>query len=179
MKFTPQTVKLKNNKIVIVREGKLSDAENIYSSIDSYLSDSKSMILTPQDYSLDNTKSWISSYNDENSLLLVALDNNRIVGNVDITPYKVERMKHMATIGMAMLNGWREVGLGRYLSNTAIQWTKDNPNLEKLWVEIFADNPISLHGARTTGFKEIVTYKDYYKTQDGYVDNIVFCLNTK
>ncbi len=75
----------------------------------------------------------------ENSLFLVAVKDGRIIGNIDVSGSQRTMMKHTAVIGMGILKEWRGCGLGTAMMAQVVTWAVQNPVLEQLWLEVYAE----------------------------------------
>ena len=143
MKFQAKSFLLKNNLEVSIQICGKSDAEELIKTLKIYVGDSEYIPMNPDEFKLtvEEEEKYIQDYIDsENSILLVAKYKGKIVGNIDVTGSKRDAMKHTAMIGMGMMKEWRNIGLGKALMDCAINWAEQNPILEKLWLEVFADN---------------------------------------
>jgi len=183
MKFSSTDILLKNKKIVTVELCNVEDAEELIKTVKTYLADSKYMLTGPDDFDppLEQEKQWIRSFLEkENSLLLIARQGGKILGNIDITGGKVEITKHTAVIGMGILKEWRNTGLGTALLNKGIEWAKQNPILELLWLQVFADNAAAIVIYKKAGFIIDGVQKRFFKAKDNiYYDNVIMRLDVR
>ena len=182
MKFNPIIVKLKNAKEVKIRSAEISDAENLLKTIKTYIIDSE---FIPKLYveiklTIQQEEDWINSFiQKENSLLLVAEYENEIIGNIDITGSSRIIMQHTAVVGMGMLKEWRNSGLGTELMKHAIDWAKENPVLELLWLQVYCENELGLGLYKKMNFVENGIIKKYFKFNGKYYDNLTMSLSLK
>lgn len=182
MRFNPIIVQLKNFKKIKIRSAEISDAENLLETIKKYILDSE---FIPKFYeeiklTIQQEEEWINSFIEkENSLLLVAEYENKIIGNIDITGNSRIMMEHTGVIGMGMLTEWRNSGLGTELMQNAINWAKENPVLELLWLQVYCENELGISLYRKMNFKENGIIKNYFKRNGKYYDNLTMCLSLK
>ena len=182
MKFNPIIVQLKSFKKVKIRSAEISDAENLLETIKKYKSDSE---FIPKFYeeiklTIQKEEEWINSFIEkENSLLLVAEYENKNIGNIDITGNSRIMMEHTGVIGMGMLIEWRNSGLGTELKQNAINWAKENPVLELLWLQVYCENELGISLYRKMNFKENGIIKNYFKRNGKYYDNLTMSLSLK
>ena len=176
-KIEPQKIILKNGKTLTLREAKIEDTEKLSNCIRSYLGDSEYLPKLPEEMKIDADPNWIKSYiESDNSLLLVAEYDNQIIGNIDATGSKRKAMEHTAVIGMGMLVEWRNLGLGKHLFETVIQWAKENPKLELLWLQVYTENMAGITLYKKMGFIENGSIKNYFKQKGKYYDNLTMSL---
>ena len=182
MKFNPIIVKLKNAKEVKIRSAEISDAENLLKTIKKYIVDSEFIPKLFQEIKLtiQQEEDWIKSFMEkENSLLLVAEYENEIIGNIDITGKSRIIMQHTGVIGMGMLSEWRNSGLGTALMQAAIGWSKENPILELLWLQVYTENVLGLNLYRKMNFTGNGTIENYFKQDGKYYHNLTMSLAVK
>jgi len=118
MKITPLTVVLKNGKQIIIREALVTDAANLRTTIMQFIDESIYIPQTSDEYRFteEGQRAWIQEFIDkENSMMLIAEFEGRIIGNIDINGHTRKAMKHTGGIGMGMLDEWRNQGLGTAL----------------------------------------------------------------
>jgi len=182
MKFTPIKIKLKNNKEVVIRSAEVSDAEGIMDAIKRYISDSEYIPKVLEEFKMTQEQeiNWIHSFTQaDNSLLLVAVFENEIIGNIDINGNTRMIMQHTAMIGMGMLCEWRNTGLGTALMKSSIDWAKENPILELLWLQVYTENVLGMNLYKKMGFEEVGVMKDFFKQNGRYYDNLTMSLSVK
>jgi len=183
MKFSSTDIILNNKEIVTLELCNVEYAEELIKSVKNYLADSKYMLTGPDDFNptLEQEKQWIRSFLEkENSLLLIARHGGKILGNIDITGGKVEITKHTAVIGMGILKEWRNTGLGTALLNKGIEWARQNPLLEILWLQVFAENTAAITIYKNAGFEIDGVQKRFFKAKDIiYYDNVIMSLDVR
>jgi len=170
-----KTVQLKNGKYVTIRPAQLTDAENLRETVKKYLDESTYIPKSSDEFKLSvaEEQSWIRSFNEkENSLLLVAVSEGCIVGNIDVTGHTRHAMMHTAVIGMGMLSEWRNLGLGTALMQQAINWACNSAILEMLWLEVYTENEAGIALYKNSGFEECGIVKDFFKNDGRYFDKL-------
>jgi RimJ/RimL family protein N-acetyltransferase len=181
-KFGAETIKLKNQKLVTIRQAETNDAERLLSCIKKYISQSEYIPKLEQEITLtiEQEKEWIHSFlASENSLLLIAEYDNEIIGNIDLTGNRRKIMEHTAVIGMGMLKEWINSGLGTALLKSVIQWAKENPLLELLWLQVYTENELGLNLYRKMGFEDNGIIKNFFKNDKRYFDNLTMTMSVK
>lgn len=177
-----KTVQLKNGKYVTIRPAQLTDAENLRETVKKYLGDSAYIPKSSDEFKLTvaDEQSWICSFIEkENSLLLVAVSEGRIIGNIDVTGHTRHAMMHTAVIGMGMLSEWRNLGLGTALMQQAVDWARNNPILETLWLEVYTENEAGIALYKNSGFEECGTVKNFFKHDGRYFDKLTMCRSVR
>lgn len=89
-------------------------------------------------------------------------------------------MSHASCIGIGLLKEYRGLGIGSFLFEKVLEWAKENPVVEILWLETYATNRAGLALYGKMGFKEIGRHPDFVKLSDTeYVDNVIMTLKVK
>lgn len=174
-KLAPQTIKLKNDQIVTIREAEIDDAEKLLKCLKTYIPQSEYIPKLEHEITLtlEQEKQWIASFlKSNNSLLLVAELDGEIIGNIDFTGNQRELMAHTAVLGMGMIDTWRNQGLGTAFIQVGLQWAKENPILKLIWLQVYSDNLAGLNLYRKMGFQECGTLPHFFRNQHGYSDNV-------
>lgn len=183
MKFEPTTLFLKNGDPILIREARTQDAEEIIEVVKEYVEESDFIPYIKGEFNptIEEEINWIQSLNNQpNSLLLFAICDNKIVGNISLNGSQRQMMKHTACIGIGVLKEWRHLGIGSVLFECAIRWAKANPVIERLWLETYSNNEIGLSTYRKFGFEEEGRQTKHIKiAESNYIDNIIMSLNIK
>ena len=182
MKISPKVVELKNKKQVTIRQAEIDDAEKLLNCIKTYIPQSDYIPKLEQEIvlTIEQEKDWIKSFlNNENSLLLIAEFENEIIGNIDLTGSRRKIMEHTAVIGMGMLKEWRNSGLGTILMTEIINWAKENPILEIIWLQVYTENELGLNLYRKMGFQENGIIPNFFKKYNRYFDNLTMIMDVK
>ncbi len=182
MTFTPKTVVLKNGQQIVLRTAQISDALPLIHTIKTYLADSEYIPQSPEEFDItvEQEENWIRSFLEkENSLLIVAESAGRIIGNIDISGHQRNMMQHTAVIGMGILSEWRNSGLGTQLMQHGIQWAKENPLLELLWLQVYTENQMAIALYKKMGFEENGVIKNFFNHHNRYYDNLTMSQSVK
>ncbi len=178
--FTSQKVKLKNEKTILIRQAEINDAEKLLNCIKIYIPQSTYIPKLQQEIllSIDQEKEWIASFmTSKNSILLIAEYENEIIGNIDLTGSRRKAMEHTAVIGMGMLKEWRNAGLGTTLLSAVVDWARQNPILELIWLQVYTENKAALNLYKKTGFEERGILKNFFKHNNTYFHNLTMSMN--
>ncbi|MBA3898721.1 MAG: GNAT family N-acetyltransferase [Bacteroidetes bacterium] len=181
-KFKPKEIELKNKKNVILRQAEIEDAEYLLHCIKTYVPQSEYIPKLEQEIKLtiEQEKELINSFLiNDNSLLLIVEHEGQIVGNLDLTGNQRKVMEHTAVIGMGMLKEWRNSGLGTQLLASTIEWAKENPKLELIWLQVYVENKLGLNLYRKMGFEENGIIKNFFKHNGKYYNNLTMAMNVK
>ena len=83
-------------------------------------------------------------------------------------------MSHVATLHMSVAEEWRSRGVGTILLQSAIDWAKSHPAIEKLGLAVFSSNTRAIGLYRKLGFaQEGCRPREVKFGPDRYVDDIL------
>ena len=183
MKFQEVTFKLKNDKTITIRAAKEEDSEKLIKTAKSYIANSEHILMTDKEFNptIEQEVKWIQSFiNNPNSLLLLAVYDNEIIGNIDLTANTREKLSHTGVIGISIVKAWRGLGVGKALLESVIKWSQAHSTLLKLWLEVFANNENAIALYKKVGFIEEGKQKNFIKIgENKFVDNIIMGFDVK
>lgn len=100
-----------------------------------------------------------------------ALEGEKVVGWVDITPPSNPRLAHRGFLGMGLLPSHRGQGLGTKLLTRALEHARST-DLEKIELSVYAHNEAAIKLYRKCGFTEFGKIKHYRKLKSRYFDSL-------
>lgn len=107
------------------------------------------------------------------SLVLVAESDGEVVGNVLVTTERSSVSDHVGTLSIAVLDGWRDVGIGSALMRAAQEWTREH-GLAKLALGVFPDNDRAIAVYERVGFvREGLRRRQYRGHAGGFRDELL------
>jgi hypothetical protein len=116
---------------------------------------------------------------NKKNLTIVALVDGKIVGSLTLWWSGLKKMKHVRELGILVIDGYREIGVGWALMDYAIRWVKRQNEIEKVVLEVFSPNKRAIHLYKKFGFKIEGVLKDEHILKGEYVDEIRMALFLK
>tara|TARA_B100000683_G_scaffold270683_2_gene310082 strand:+ start:190 stop:711 length:522 start_codon:yes stop_codon:yes gene_type:complete len=114
---------------------------------------------------------------ERNSCIIVALNEDQLVGQISIRSGSFLRTKHVGTIEMFVAQDFRGCGVGSQLLKFALHWCKQRSSLRKVDLSVFADNEGAVALYRKFGFEEEGRVKGAFCEVDNHLrDNILMGL---
>ncbi len=179
-RFKAFTTTTKNNIEIHIREATIQDAPDLIRCIRSYIAESPYQVMEPEEFAPDISqgREFINGFlHSDNSILVVATEGERIIGNLDITGGRRKRLRHTGLLGLGMLREFQAQGLGTTLVAAGIEWARANPVLQKLWLQIIADNTPAIALYRKMGFVEEGRQIGFIREAEGqYRDNLIMSM---
>jgi len=175
----PREFTLKNGKKITVRSAEPNDAEAMVRFSEEIFKDDKFFLTTRREIAdkltVEKQKERTEKYLDKSGMvLLVAVDAGVIVGTSEVNNGERKRRQHVGSIGMSVLEKYRGLGCGTALLKSIIKWAEEDRIIEKLNLEVFANNANAIGLYKKLGFCEYgVTQKEIKINEAEYVDTIL------
>lgn len=111
------------------------------------------------------------------AVLLVAEHNNSIVGTTGIDLNR-ERQNHIGMFGISIKNGYRGIGLGKYLMGEIIKLAKKElkPKPQIIRLSVFSTNEPAIKLYQKYGFKKTAKIPKQIQHKGKLVDEIIMLL---
>jgi RimJ/RimL family protein N-acetyltransferase len=100
---------------------------------------------------LEQARAWIVEARGRGMVQWLALDGGRVIGWCDISPNPLEGWRHGGELGMGILDGYRERGLGAQLLERALDGARAS-GLARIGLEVYASNQRAIALYRRFGF---------------------------
>lgn len=176
MSFFPKTYTAKNGQPITIRQAVSDDAEGLLKLKLEYLKDTETLPLFENEYpnDIDQERDMIERYQSENnSMLLLAVSEDSIKGNVDLTGSWRKKMQHTAVIGMGIHSQWQNQGIGTLLLQNVLNWAEENQILKTIWLEVYASNTLGIALYKKMKFKKSGTIPNFFIEKEVFVDKII------
>ncbi len=112
------------------------------------------------------------SKDSENSIVLIAFDNEQIIARAELQGYFQSRIRHRAILSISVKKDYWNKGIGTEMLNRIFEEAK-NMNIRVIELEVISDNLRGINLYHKMGFEDIGIYKDYFYVNDTYKDAIV------
>lgn len=156
---------------MVIRKAKLEDSNNLLSMLLALDKETKYMLLEPneRDNDVSRVQGMIHQSINGSNLLLVAEEENTIVGFLSAQRGMLKRIKHTAYIVVGIREIHRGKGIGRKFLSELDLWAKENL-ITRLELTVMCPNVVAKHLYEKNGF-EIEGIKKKSMLVDGeYVD---------
>jgi RimJ/RimL family protein N-acetyltransferase len=121
---------------------------------------------------------FVREYAGENAALFVAVDGERIVGNLAVAAHGHPEIAHGAALGISVLAPWRGQGIGSRLLDTAIAWASER-RLRRLELEVRSNNPRARRLYERKGFVLEGVRRGAVVVDGAFVDSIIMARATQ
>ena len=164
----------RDGRTVTLRAPKWGDLDEMLYFINS-LVEEKAMIMMNEKQTRDSEIGWISqllgSVEKDKMVAVVAEVDGRLVGSCEITP-KRGYLSHLGSLGISLLAGYRELGIGQEMVLEAEKQAK-RLGVEVVDLEVFEANKRAIHVYEKVGYKITGRIPDAVKWEGAYMDALI------
>jgi RimJ/RimL family protein N-acetyltransferase len=173
----------KDGRTFTIRRPEESDAESIINYSKILFASTDQVLTTSEEYTItvEHEKIWINNANQNpNAITLIAELNNQMIGLLFFVPNTKKKNAHTGEFGVSVHPDFQGLGIGRILIEALLKWARDNVNIEKVFLNVFATNQKALKLYKDFGFIEEGRHIKAIKQLSGeYVDVLQMYVETK
>jgi len=159
---------------VVLRTPKWEDLDDLLELVNS-LVDEKAEIARTEKYSREEEIDWLSKalsrLEKGETFYLVGEVGGKIIAVSEISK-RGRYEKHVGVIGIAIKNGFRDLGIGTEVMKTLIEQAQ-KMDLKVLTLSTFATNKPAIHVYEKVGFVQTGTIPKKHFKEGKYVDEII------
>lgn len=168
----------KKGKHITIRKAERKDAKELVDFANLVFDTSDTTLTSSGEFQFTEEKEaeFIENMNvtSDNSIMLVAVHNESIVGMLGFHGSRFRKNKHTGVFGISVHPSMRNEGIGRILITVLLNWAKKHPIIERVELSAFSHNENGLHLYLSLGFEEEGRKKKGARLDDGtYVDMIL------
>ncbi len=115
---------------------------------------------------------WIQRASVGSEAILVAEIGDRYAGHLTLQPEEWMASRHVAKLGIIIIKGMRNLGVGRALMIAAEDVALDK-EYEKIVLSTFSDNDLALSLYQSLGYRTVGYRIHHFKMERGYVDEVL------
>lgn len=163
------------NNTYIIREAVPDDAEKMISYLNQVGGESDNLMYGKNEFivPVEGVKRKLAMSKDsENSVVLIALDNDQIIARAELVGYYPARIRHRAIFSISVKKEYWNQGIGTEMIEKIIEQAK-NMKIRIIELEAITDNERGIHLYHKMGFADIGIYKDYFYVNGMFKDAVV------
>ena len=163
------------NDTYIIREAVTDDAERMILYLNQVCGESDNLLFGVNEFNvpIESVKQKLAMSKDsENSIVLIALDNDRIIARAELEGYYAARIRHRAKFSISVRKDYWGRGIGTEMLKRIIEQAK-KMNIRVIELEVISDNVRGISLYHKMGFIDIGTYKDYFFVNGMFKDAMV------
>jgi len=133
-----------------LRPARESDAASANDAVNAIAAE-KWYLATVDGFSKEQTRAFLKQVVDGNLPQVLAVVQDQVVGFCDVIPHTAKGFTHVGRLGMGVRSEWRRQGIGHRLLEACLSLAR-NAGIEKVELEVFADNVVAVHLYESFGF---------------------------
>ncbi len=158
---------------MVIRTTTDADAAALHALVSSVARERVHLAAT-HGFTLAQTRDFLAALRASGGIALLGLEQEQVVGWVDIAPGPFEGLTHCARLGMGLAVQARGQGFGRALLDRALEEAFDR--FERVELEVLGSNLPAQRLYRRCGFVEEGCRRRARRTEEGYDDILMFGL---
>ncbi|MHA1770051.1 MAG: GNAT family N-acetyltransferase [Candidatus Thorarchaeota archaeon] len=162
-----------DNRLIIVRHAFPEDAQTLHKGFREVVGEQRWLPTLHPNGTVSDWISWIHRTRRTAEALLVAEIEYKYAGHLSLQPEEWEASRHVARLGIIVIQGLRGIGVGKSLMLAADDVAREN-GFEKIVLSTFADNKIARHLYESVGYRLVGIREKHFKMPHGYVDEILY-----
>lgn len=148
------------------------DAAEMIRGMNSVAREGKYFLRSHFERDVETERAFIARTREQGDLILVAVVQGRLVGWVTLFRARPEFLRHTASLGMAVIEGFRGLGIGSALLDSGLKWAAEH-GIEKVNLGVRASNARARALYSRFGFVEEGVRVREIRDQQGRYDNNV------
>jgi len=170
-----RTFPAKDGQRVILRTPTWNDLDDLLSLINSLVKE-QADILVDERVSREDEIGWLSNalarLEKDETIYVIAEVDGKVVGNSELGRKTSGRDRHVGAIGIAIRDGFREIGIGTEMIRILIDQAK-SMGLKVLTLSVFANNERAHHTYHKFGFVDTGRIPKKFFKEGKYKDEIL------
>lgn len=147
---------LKNGEPYLIRKAEIEDAKAMVAYVNQIAGESDNLTFGPGEFGMtvEDEIAFIDSVNrSDNQLILLAVYEGRIIGNLSFRAGGRPRIAHSGEFGISVLKEFWGNGVAEAVISSLIDWAKEH-GIRKIDLQVRDDNEGAIRLYKKLGFKE-------------------------
>ena len=171
MVFKETEFKLKDGRVALLRSPHEDDAEEMLQFIIKASGETDFLMKYPEEYAdftLEQEKAFINdAYCNQNGMMIACIVDGRIAGNCQISFLTEEKVRHRATVAIALLQEFWNLGIGTKLFQEMFRIAAARKEVCQLELDFVEGNSRARHLYEKMGFRITGVKPDAIRMKDG------------
>jgi RimJ/RimL family protein N-acetyltransferase len=156
-----------------LRPARPTDGRGLARLFAAVRSEGRWLITAPGAVSEPSESFWISEMiRAAEHLVLVAEADGEVVGNILVSVDRGVATEHIGVLSITIADGWRDVGIGTVLVETAQRWSRER-GLRKLSLGVFPENERAIAVYAKRGFVREGLRRMQYRSGSAFRDEVL------
>ena len=163
------------NNTYIIREADSDDAEKMILYLNQVGGESDNLLHGENEFivPIEGVRRKLAMSKDsENSIVLIALDNEQIIARAELEGYYAARIRHRAKFSISVKKEYWNQGIGTEMLKRIVEQA-NKMKIRIIELELISDNVGAIALYHKMGFIDIGTYINYFYVNEKFKDAIV------
>ena len=163
------------NHTYTIREAVPDDAEKMIVYLNQVGGESDNLLHGENGFlvPIEGAKRKLAMSKDaENSIVLIALDNEQIIARAELAGYSAARIRHRAKFSISVRKEYWNQGIGTEMINRIVEQAR-KMKISIIELEVMTDNVSAIALYHKMGFIDIGIYKKYFHVNGMFKDAVV------
>jgi RimJ/RimL family protein N-acetyltransferase len=168
--FKARQFRLKDGRTLSIRESKPEDVLPSLALALEVFQNSPFVLTLPHEFTQtpEQQRDWHKRMRETpNNLLLYAELDGQLVGMLDFSQGRRQKVQHMGEFGMSVKPAYQGLGIGKALLQSLVDAAKDNEEIEKLVLLVFEANTPAVKLYESVGFQVEGRFIRHARQPDG------------
>lgn len=155
--ITEKTIHLKDGRVAVIRSALPKDAAKILTLVRAIMEEGEFVLSTPEDFRMtqEQEEAWLqTNLDDPCKLAILSEHEGEVLGMLSFANGARKRIAHQGEFGMSVAKAVRDQGISRALLSMLLDWAREQPTIEKVSLQVFANNARAIALYTSLGFKE-------------------------
>ena len=163
------------NNTYIIREALPEDAEKMILYLNQAGGESDNLLHGKNEFTVpvEGVKRKLAMAKDsDNSIVLIALENDQIIARAELEGYYPARIHHRAKFSISVKKEYWNQGIGTEMLKRIIEQAKEM-KIRVIELEVISDNVRAINLYHKMGFADIGLYKEFFNVNGMYKDALI------
>lgn len=169
---------LKNGQILHISRAVPGDAEEMIDFLDKTAGETDYMLYGKGERRItaEDEQKYLKTACISPSIMLCGKIGDHIAATCSLRAPKIARISHTCEMGIAVKREFWSLGAGSAMLSRLINFARQNGKTEIINLGVRSDNLKAMRLYEKFGFEKIGTYKNYFKIDGKYFDEIIMNL---
>lgn len=178
MLLNEKTITLKNGKTAVFKTPDFGEGTQLLNFIQTSCGETEFLLRYPEEWAgatVESEEKWIKNVREsKNCLTIACYIDGEVAGNCSITFLGAMKMKHRATIGIAILQKYWGLGIGSALFKEMLAAAEAHEGTEIIELEFIEGNHRAQALYEKFGFQIVCERPNALKLKDGSMRKEIF-----
>jgi len=166
------SVRLRDGRTATIRPATEADAPRLQENINAIGAEIDFILTEGVGNDIEHEREWIRQFDGVSSVLFVSEVDGKLVGQADVHSGRAPKESHVGTLGIAVRDGYRNLGLGRALMERCLEWMRDR-QFKKACLQVFSTNGRAISLYKHLGFQIEGIRPRQYRIRGDWVDDVL------